>query len=502
MLKCTINGKQLEVAKGTTIIEAFKLAGIEIAHYCWHPALSTAGVCRMCMVSIEGNPKNQLACNTPVMDGMIISNETPLAKESVKWVLDFHLINHPLDCPICDQAGECGLQNQYMKFGCYTPEMSVAKVKKKKVVDLGPRVVLDSERCILCSRCVRFTSEITKTNELGIFNRGDHSEIGTFNDRPLNNNYSLNTVDICPVGALTSKDFRFKQRVWFLSEYKFVCPGCSTGCNTKVSYNTSGIYRIKPELNEKINGYWMCDEGRDLYKKTDKIHRLIKPKKQSENGFKEIELTEALEEMKLAFSDLNSSALILTGQYTNEEYDSFLEHFKQVFYWVNQADQFDQFDGLLLRGDRNPNSVGLLQRLEGKKYNFPWSDLLSQLSEGKIKNVLVAGPEFQEFYPDLPEKLFELNHSKKIFWLTVHPLNDVEHPGFFQIPVKSFFEKKGAIVNYQGIEQKIDSPLSLVPEALEIKTIMNYIKGNSTSLNKESIQEAILIENQFIGRGF
>ena len=265
MVKCTINGKEVEVEKGTTVIQAFKQLDEDIAHYCWHPGLSIAGVCRLCMVEIEGNPRLQIACNTPVQDGMVISNQSEMVKDAVKWGLDFHLINHPLDCPICDQAGECGLQDQYMQFGQYDPEMGKQKVKKRKVVDLGERVVLDSERCILCSRCVRFTEEVSKTNELGIFNRGDRSEIGTFEDKPLNNKYSVNTVDICPVGALTSKDFRFRQRVWFLKDKPSVCTGCSTGCSIDVYYNKEGVWRVKPRHSE-VNGYWMCDEGREIYK--------------------------------------------------------------------------------------------------------------------------------------------------------------------------------------------------------------------------------------------
>lgn len=172
-----------------------------------------------------------------------------------------------------------------MKFGQYDPEMAERKVKKRKVVDLGDRVVLDSERCILCSRCVRFTDEVSKTNELGIFNRGDRSEIGTFDDKPLNNPYSINTVDICPVGALTSKDFRFRQRVWYLKEKQTVCNGCSTGCNIKAYYNEEGVFRVKPVFNESINGYWMCDKGREVYKFVNKENRLTMAQKKTSEGF-------------------------------------------------------------------------------------------------------------------------------------------------------------------------------------------------------------------------
>src|SRR5690606_20409704 len=267
---------------GTTIIEAFKLLNQDIAHYCWHPGLSVAGVCRLCFVQIEGQPKLQIACNTVITDGMVITNQSEPVKEAVRWGMDFHLINHPLDCPICDQAGECGLQEQYMAYGQYDPEMAEPKVKKRKVVDLGPTVVLDSERCSLCSRCVRFTDEASKTHELGIFNRGDHSEIGTFDGKPLDNKYSLNTVDICPVGALTSKDFRFRQRVWYLKEVDTICPGCSTGCSVKVHFNEEGLWRVKPRHNPEVNGYWMCDEGRDTYKYANKKFRLLSASKKDQ----------------------------------------------------------------------------------------------------------------------------------------------------------------------------------------------------------------------------
>ncbi|MCB0384388.1 MAG: (2Fe-2S)-binding protein, partial [Bdellovibrionales bacterium] len=296
MPKIKVNGKEIEVKEGTLLIEAFKQAQEDIAHYCWHPGLSTAGVCRLCMVEIEGNPRLQIACNTVVTEGMSAHNNSDKIKETVKWGLDFHLINHPLDCPVCDQAGECGLQDQYMKFGKYTPEMSEHKVKKRKVVSLGERVVLDSERCILCSRCVRFTSEVSKTNELGIFNRGDRAEIGTFDGKPLNNNYSLNTVDICPVGALTSKDFRFRQRVWYLKNAQSVCTGCSTGCNIRVYYNEEGLFRIKPEYNPEVNGYWMCDKGRDIYKQVNRDARLIEAKFGQAGNWEVREVVQSLQE--------------------------------------------------------------------------------------------------------------------------------------------------------------------------------------------------------------
>src|SRR6266571_3470279 len=209
MPKLTVNGKAVEVPAGTNLIEAARAAGVEVPHYCYHAGLSIAGQCRLCMVDIEKTPRPTIACNTVATEGMVVLTETDRVKETRKSIMEFHLINHPLDCPVCDQAGECWLQIYYMRYGLYDPRMRDEKVHKPKAVPLGPHVMLDAERCILCSRCVRFCDEVTGTGELGIFHRGDDSEIGLFPGKELVNKYSGNVVDICPVGALTDRDFRF-----------------------------------------------------------------------------------------------------------------------------------------------------------------------------------------------------------------------------------------------------------------------------------------------------
>ena len=261
MPKLTIDGKEIEVPAGTNLIEAAKRLGIEVPHYCYHPALSIAGQCRLCMVDIEKTPRPTIACNTQAADGMVVHTETERVKETRRSMMEFHLINHPLDCPVCDQAGECWLQIYYMKHGLYDPRMTDEKVHKPKAVPLGPHVMLDAERCILCSRCVRFCDEITGTGELGIFHRGDHSEIGLFPGHDLENKYSGNVVDICPVGALTDRDFRFQVRVWYLDTTKSVCPGCARGCNIDVHVNRRRphhadgrrVARLKPRFNAAVN---------------------------------------------------------------------------------------------------------------------------------------------------------------------------------------------------------------------------------------------------------
>src|SRR5436190_1899827 len=285
MPKVTIDGKEIEVEAGANLIEAARRLGIEIPHYCYHPGLSIAGQCRLCMVDIDKAPRPTIACNTLAADGMVVHTETDRVKETRRSIMEFHLINHPLDCPVCDQAGECWLQIYYMKHGLYDPRMKDEKVHKPKALPLGPHVMLDAERCILCSRCVRFCDEITGTGELGIFNRGDHSEIGLFPGRDLENKYSGNVVDICPVGALTDRDFRFQVRVWYLDTAKSICPGCARGCNIEVHVNRrrphhaggKRVARLKPRFNADVNKWWLCDEGRYGYGFVDDASRLTMP---------------------------------------------------------------------------------------------------------------------------------------------------------------------------------------------------------------------------------
>ena len=489
MMKCTINGKELEVKEGTTIIEAFHQNGMSIAHYCWHPGLSVAGVCRLCMVEIEGNPRLQIACNTQVTNGMVIKTETEKVKDAVKWGLDFHLINHPLDCPICDQAGECGLQDQYMAFGKYDPEMAEKKVKKHKVVDLGPKVVLDSERCILCSRCVRFTDEVSKTHELGIFNRGDRAEIGTFDGKPLDNNYSLNTVDICPVGALTSKDFRFRQRVWLLKEHKTICTGCSTGCNIRVFYNKEGLFRNKPVYNKDVNGYWMCDVGRDTYKFVNKASRLLDGRL-SKNGkgdwvLPSLAAEKAGEHLRQAKSNAKSVALVLTGQYSVEEYEALVGFFKneigtdKIFHWINNPETVDKFDGLLYRGDQNPNTKGLIEVLSKHGISTQWKQLVEGLSTGAIGTVVVAGPENQAAFPDLKAKIMELSRAAKLIWMQAGKNEQLEQleGDVTLIPLKTYVEKDGTFVNYAGLRQTVKKGVAVVPHALSLTEVTALFRG-------------------------
>ena len=489
-IQCEINGQKISAKEGASVISAFQSAGQDICHYCWHPGLSVAGVCRLCMVEIEGQNKLQIACNTELKEGMKINSRSKKVQEAVRWGLEYHLINHPLDCPICDQAGECGLQDQYMKFGSYSPSMAENKVKKRKVISLGSKIVLDTERCILCSRCVRFTDEVSKTGELGIFDRGDRSEIGVFDDKPLENNYALNTVDICPVGALTSKDFRFRQRVWYMKTAPSVCSGCSTACNIFVDYNEEALWRVRPRFNPKINGHWMCDEGRKLYQNSARGNRLKTALCGAKGEWQSQSSKKALQEIKnlLGFSAQESSkkpsqgapepfdlCFILTGQYMNEEYQALKDGFPKArfYHWISNEDQIEDFDGLLLRGDRNPNTRGL-------KAVFPNIQPVGELAKSISSKdaVFVLGPENPQFYPDQEEKTGLLAKAGALIWMSVKK-NSFLPPleGRFQIPMKSSFEKTGSYTNHKGLIQKIEKIKILNLQAVSVEDCVKAFKA-------------------------
>jgi NADH-quinone oxidoreductase subunit G len=278
MARITVDGRILEVPEGRTVLQALDDAGllmngVEIPHYCWHPKLSIDGSCRLCQVEVEGLPKLQIACNTPVEEGMVVRTDTERVRSAREGVLELLLVNHPLDCPICDQAGECKLQDYAFEYGAEEARTREPRRARKKNVDLGPTIVFDQERCILCRRCTRFCDEISDTGELAVVNRGDESRIETFPGTPLDNPYSMNVADICPVGALTTKDFRFKIRVWFLEDVSGVCTGCSKGCNVHMGVANNKVYRYVPRRNDAVNETWMCDAGRMSYQAIGAPHR-------------------------------------------------------------------------------------------------------------------------------------------------------------------------------------------------------------------------------------
>ena len=275
----TIDGREVTVPKGATVLQAADPLGVSIPRFCYHPHLSIAGVGRMCLVEIEKTPKLATSCSTPAGDGMVVrtGHTSERVARAGREVLELHFSNHPIDCPICDQAGECKLQDYYYEWGLYRSRFAENKVANPKHTDIGPMVVLDADRCILCSRCVRFCREVPKTEELCIVNRGDHAEIALGTGLTLDNPYSANVVDICPVGAHTLRDFRFRCRSWYLEKTPSVCPGCARGCSITVEHHDGRVFRLKPRENPEVNGPWMCDAGRLTYKSLYDGGRLEEP---------------------------------------------------------------------------------------------------------------------------------------------------------------------------------------------------------------------------------
>ncbi|MDD3344313.1 MAG: 2Fe-2S iron-sulfur cluster-binding protein [Sulfurospirillaceae bacterium] len=320
MANITVDGKILEVKEGALLIEELLANAINIPHFCYHPALGKDGNCRMCMVEIEGQKRPQIACDTPIKHGMIVRTKGANIDRVKRSILEMELINHPVDCPICDQAGECSLQNYYMDVGLYESRLSTPKVHGQKHVDLGANVVLDQERCVLCTRCVRFTQKITKTHELGVLSRADHSVISTFPNQPLSDPYAMNVVDLCPVGALTSKDFRFHKRVWFLASEEAICNRCARGCSLyvdhhKEKYKDEMIYRYRPRFNALVNGYFICDVGRLSYHQENEnrnFHPMIRGK-ESEYEYAEGKL------LRLFKRNIGKMLLVISSSLSLEE---------------------------------------------------------------------------------------------------------------------------------------------------------------------------------------
>ena len=289
MTKLIVDGKEIEVPADYTLLQACEAAGAEIPRFCYHERLSIAGNCRMCLVELKGSPKPVASCAWGVRDCRpgpnneppVVSTKSPMVKKAREGVMEFLLINHPLDCPICDQAGECGLQDYSFKHGQAFSRFDYEDKRvysDKERIPLGPHVLLNMNRCIQCTRCVRFTEEISGTGELGFFERGARAEIGTFPGRPLDNPLSGNVVDICPVGALTSTEFRFSERVWYLDKKPSICTGCDAGCNITLEHRRGAIRRYKPRLNPEVNDHWLCDFGRTSFRRYAESPRLSNPR--------------------------------------------------------------------------------------------------------------------------------------------------------------------------------------------------------------------------------
>ena len=402
----------------TTMIQACALAKVDVPHYCYHPKLPVAGNCRMCLVEfgtlamgpdrkpvmnpdgtprIARSPRPAIACATPIASGMEIYTATPGVKQMREGVLELLLINHPLDCPICDQAGECKLQEYSVEYGQAQSRFVEPKVHKPKAVDLGPRIVLDAERCILCTRCIRFTKDIAGDDALGIVNRGSYSAIATFPGTPFANNYTLNTVDICPVGALTSKDFRFQMRVWFLKEAKSLCTSCGTGCSIIIGSREDKIYRYEPRQNDAVNSAWMCDAGRLNYKWVNRDDRLTEVRGRTAEGRGPgtswpAVLGEISELLRKAPS--GTVAIVASARQTNEELFLLSKLAKKFNAITDSVPRVGEGDKLLVNADKNPNSNGAwLTGIAARPMGSSLAKIAEAIKSGSIRTLMVFGED-------------------------------------------------------------------------------------------------------------
>jgi NADH-quinone oxidoreductase subunit G len=453
MPKCTIDGKEIEVPAGTTVIQAAEAIGVRIPRFCWHPDLPVDGNCRMCQVEIEKMPKLQIACNTQVSEGMVVHTRSEKAKEAQRATLEFLLINHPIDCPVCDQAGECYLQDQYMLHGLYSSQVEVEdKVAKRKVVDLGP-IMLDAERCVLCSRCLRFEREVTGTNLLEFVNRGDHTQISTFEGRPIDHDYAGNLADVCPVGALLSHDFRFKMRVWFLKTHESVCPGCSTGCNVFVDERDGEVQRLRPRRNPDVNRSWMCDPGRALYKQIAVTTRVSGARVRGAS-WEGTSVAAALDRVAAALKAAGpASAFLASPQGTNEDVFAFKALAEaaggKLDFRVGDPHKKvrERIDKVLQRADRNPNTQGCLDQGVGRD---GVDAVLAACRAGSVKALVLQGPEVLR----VPEAVDAIAKVPFVAVMATHEGPELDRATVV-LPAAMWAEAEGTFTNHQRRVQRL-----------------------------------------------
>ncbi len=482
LVTVNIDGKEIAVPKGTNVIEAARLVGVDVPHYCYHPKLSVVGNCRMCLIEmgmpavdpatkapivdpatgkqkINWIPRPQIGCGTNAAPGLHVRTNTPLVKDCREGVMEFLLINHPLDCPICDQAGECKLQEQATGYGRGYSRYIEPKNVKPKRTQLGPRVTLDDERCILCSRCIRFCKEVAKDDVLGFIDRGSYTTLTCYPGKQLANNYSLNTVDLCPVGALTSTDFRFKMRVWFLKQTNSIDTESSVGANTVIWSREGVVYRITPRKNYEVNDEWMPDSGRVLYKQVKDASRLVATKVNGTDSTLDMAVNAAAELLGCRAGSPNPAvgvAIVASGRSSVEEQFATKKLAAALGATTHLVSHVGTGDKLLLSADRTPNIrgaliVGLLPGSAGGSPALPTQKLTSlaaAIDAGKIKAVISLGENL------LAGGLTAAQLAKvAVIYVGTHanPTSAVARVVF---PTVTVFEKSGTFVNQQFRIQK------------------------------------------------
>jgi len=493
-----IDGEPVEYEPGEKVLSAALRCGKIIPHYCYHPGMSIVATCRMCLVDVIdlGNgrpaPKLQTACSVDATAGMKIETFNQKVEEGRKLVNEFLLINHPLDCPICDQSGECTLQDYSFKYGSGKSEMDYSK-RVNGWRDIGTFVALERNRCIQCSRCDRFTREITGTNEFGMFNRGHELAVDTYTDRPMTNKFQGNMADICPVGAITEKEFRFKRRVWKLKKNHSICTGCSTGCNVTIEHDRNEVFRLKPHENQSVNKWWLCDEGRLTYRimneRKSRIHQPLGLIGENLEGISWEKAYGAIAERIRELKPLPQEVLALTDTHaSNEELFLIQKLLKEGFSSENifcpfpkwEQSESDFFINTLITTDKTPNRAGALAlHIKGDLKNTK----LKKVIEGELKVVFVLGNPFEnelEFKEII--KRTQLVIHIGVFHNSWSEIADVVLPGQF------YSEKEGT---YTNKNQRVQSTEIAVKALRRTRPEWQIISELSQALGHKSSFESI-----------
>ena len=474
-----LDGKEIPFTPGQTIIAAAHKQGIEIPHYCWHPGLSIAANCRMCLVEImpppnqrpimldilewdeaakdykpARKPKLQPACQMMAAEGMEVLSDTSQHVQKARHdVQEFLLLNHPVDCPICDQAGECKLQDYWLEHGRYQKRMRDEVVHKPKAVSFGPTIVYDAERCVVCTRCIRFMDEVAKDPVLDQRERGNIKEIIVAPGRQLEGHYTYMVDHVCPVGALTTKDFRFKARVWFLRGARSVCQGCATGCNAWLDFDprNNTAYRYRPRENEEVNKYWMCDEGMTSYAAAHE-DRLVDPRM----GQKPASQAKALDKAKKLLDGVPapSIAIVLSAQASLEDNWALRELGKGLLgatnFYVAKAPAGYK-DTILIHEDKNSNAEGVKLVAPDAK---PWADFLAGVESGAIRHVIALGARTGAE----DEETAKLGKLEALITIASHQCS-LSAAAKVLLPATSWAEQSGTYVNAKGVRQVSDKAI-------------------------------------------
>ncbi|MBN1447210.1 MAG: (2Fe-2S)-binding protein [Bacteroidetes bacterium] len=452
MITVTIDGKEIQTDPSKTIIEAAFENGIYVPHFCWHPGLSISGNCRMCLVEVENMPKQVIACSTRCMDGMVVhvnSEKAILAREAV---MEFILINHPLDCPICDEAGECKLQDYAYRYSVGESRFDEEKEHKRKRDELGPHVMFDAERCISCSRCIRFCEDIVGYPQLTFVERGDRVTIETFPGKSLDNPYSMNVIDICPVGALTSKEFRFQARAWDMSETPGICIGCARGCNTDVWVRQNTILRLTPRENQEVNIFWMCDKGRlESWKHVNHASRVSQPMLRKDGALRPVGWDEALAAVASELKSFKGEQIAVIGSPFDTCEDNYLlarfarqvlkTHFLDLIPHVVPGDQ----DTFLIREDKTPNRTGAqLVGVTPQQADHDLTAILDGARQGRIKAFIIT--DFRAYeHTALLEAVDAAQYSVAI----VSNTSGLTERADAVLAAATFAEKLGTMLNFE-----------------------------------------------------